>query len=105
MAEKILSLANDTALRERMGAEARRHICTLASSDVSVTRLEKFLQAAVEGRDNPFAAEDLRRARETAAYLDEHQFGHSFSEQIALRPFYYRVRFHEFRHIFWKRWR
>ncbi len=47
-----------------------------------------IFRAAIEKRDNPFAAEDLQRARETAAYLDADQFGHSFAEQIALRPFY-----------------
>jgi hypothetical protein len=39
----------------------------------------------------------LVKARDAAAYLDAHQFGHSWREQLALRPFYYRVRFHEFR--------
>ncbi len=28
----------------------------------------------------------------------QHQFGHSLLEQMALRPFYYRARFHQFRH-------
>ncbi len=97
MAEKILLLAEDDVLRRRMGAEAQRHIRALATPDVSITRLEKLFEATIAKRENPFALEDFQRAQETAAYLDEHQFGHSFQEQIALRPLYYRVRFHEFR--------
>lgn len=100
MAEVMLQLVNNPALRERMGRKAQEHIRTLADPDTSIARLEKILQAAVEGRDNPFAAEDLERARRTAAYLDAHQFGHSWLEQLALRPFYYRVRFHQFRKRF-----
>jgi glycosyltransferase involved in cell wall biosynthesis len=97
MAAAILALANDAGLRARMGAKARNHIRALASPEISITRLETFLQAAIEKRGNPFAVEDLQRAKATAAYLDEHQFGHAWLEQIALRPLYYRVRFHEFR--------
>jgi len=77
--------------------------CLLGKPDTSIARLEAVLLAAVEKRDNPFAAADLEQARRTAAYLDAHQFGHSLLEQLALRPFYYRVRFHEFRKYFgWK---
>jgi glycosyltransferase involved in cell wall biosynthesis len=97
MADAILTLANNPALRERMGEKAREHIRTLADPETSIARLEAVLRAAVEKRDNLFAAEDLERARHTAAYLDAQQFGHSLLEQLALRPFYYRVRFHQFR--------
>jgi len=97
MADAILRLAGDAALRAQMGAQAQEHIRTLANPDTSITRLEAVLHAAVEKRDNPFAAEDLAQARRTAAYLDAHQFGHSWVEQLALRPYYYRVRFHQFR--------
>jgi hypothetical protein len=51
----------------------------------------------VSGMDNPDAAEDLAKAQATAEYLDKRQFGHSWTEQVALRSIYYRVRFHEFR--------
>ncbi len=99
MAGAMLRLAGDAALRGRMGEQARRHIRDLADPGTSITRLEAIFRAAVEKRDNPFAAEDLRRARETASYLDAQQFGRSLGEQIALRAFYYRVRFHQFRKI------
>lgn len=100
MAGAISRLAGDASLRRRMGARAQQHIRALADPDVSVARLEAIFRAAIEKRDNPFAAEDLQRARETAAYLDAEQFGHSFNEQIALRPLYYRVRFHQWRNSF-----
>jgi glycosyltransferase involved in cell wall biosynthesis len=97
MADAILTLAGDPVLRGRMGAQARQHIRTLASPETSLGRLEEIFRAAIEKRNNPFAAGDLRRARESAAYLDAHQFGHCLPEQLALRPLHYRVRFHEFR--------
>jgi glycosyltransferase involved in cell wall biosynthesis len=106
MAGAILKLASgwgetpSSHLRERMGAAAQHHIRALANPEISLTRLEEIFRAAVEKRDNPFAAEDLQRAKATANYLDTHQFGHSLLEQAALRPFYYRVRFHEFRKSF-----
>ena len=97
MADAILNLANDAARRSQMGQAAQSHIRALADPETSVARVEKVMQAAVEQRDNPYAAEDLRRAGETAAYLDRHQFGHTWREQAALRPFYYRAHFYEFR--------
>jgi glycosyltransferase involved in cell wall biosynthesis len=97
MAEAIKLLAHDRMLRQRMGLRAQEHIRALADPDVSLSRLEKIFDAVIHRRDNPLAVEDLQRAAATAAYLDAHQFGHSFSEQIALRPLYYRARFHEFR--------
>jgi glycosyltransferase involved in cell wall biosynthesis len=97
MAEAIGRLAGDAGLRAKMGEAARQQIRTLADPRVSIARLETIFTAAIEKRDNPFRAEDLQRARDTAAHLDAHQFGHSLLEQIALRPFYYRVRFHELR--------
>lgn len=100
MAEKILALATDGDLRTRLGAAARQHIRALAVPEISLARLEAALRAAVEQRDNPFAAADIAQARAAAAYLDAHQFGHSFLEQLVLRPFYYRVRFHEWRNIY-----
>jgi glycosyltransferase involved in cell wall biosynthesis len=97
MADAILRLANNAALCASMGGAARQHIRTLADPDASVSRLETILRVALEGGDNPFAVADLQRARETAAYLDTQQFGHTLWEQLALRPFHYRVRFHEWR--------
>ncbi len=105
MAHAILRLAGDAALRRQFGRAAQNHIRTLADPNVSLGRLEKVFQAAMERRDNPFAAEDLRCAREAAAYLDAHQFGHSLAEQFALRPLYYRGRFHELRKCLLRRFR
>jgi glycosyltransferase involved in cell wall biosynthesis len=99
MAAAIISLANDPSLREKMGRHARAHIRQLTDPETSLGRLEAILRAAIEGRDNPLAATDLVRARATANYMDEQQFGHSWREQLALRPFHYRVRFHEFREV------
>ena len=97
MAAAMRQLAGDGPLRERLGRVARQHIRALADPDDSLRRLETILQAAIDKRNNPMAAEDLARARAAARYLDQQQFGHSWREQLALRPFYYRVRFHEFR--------
>jgi len=97
MAGAMLCLAGDAALRQRMGQAAQRHIRTLSDPDTSVRRLESALKAVLENRDNPFMADDLARAKVTAGYLDAQQFGHSLGEQLALRSFYWRVRFHEFR--------
>jgi glycosyltransferase involved in cell wall biosynthesis len=98
MADAIVTLAADPGGRQAMGRQARQHIRALTDPETSVSRLETLLRAAVHERTNPLAAGDLVKARETADYLDAHQFGHSWREQLALRPFYYRVRFHEFRH-------
>ncbi|HPU55458.1 MAG TPA: glycosyltransferase family 4 protein [Verrucomicrobiota bacterium] len=98
MASYILKLAADESARKRMGAFGRKHILELSDPDVSVTRIERILEAVLEGKPNPFLAEDLERARRTAEYLDRHQFGHSLGEQLALRPRHYRVRFHQWRH-------
>ena len=100
MAAHICHLAEDPDLRQRLGQQAQTHIRQLADPAVSLDRLEAMLHAALANRDNPFAAEDLIRARRTAAYLDAHQFGHSWSEQFALRPLHYRVRFHDWRKAF-----
>ncbi len=97
MAKAIQLLAADDTRRREMGAKARQHIRALTNPDHSTSRLEAIFHAAIEKHDNPFAAEDLKQAIQTAAYLDTHQFGHSWSEQLALRPFHYRVRFHELR--------
>jgi len=97
MAGALLQMAGDASLRHRMGQAAQKHIRILSDPGTSIQRLEGALRAAVGKRDNPLAAEDLARARVTADYLDAHQFGHTWKEKITVRPFYYRVRFHEFR--------
>jgi len=97
VAESIVALAGDPALRQKLGREAQRHIRQLANPATSLDRLEAALAATCAGRDNPRGAEDLLQARRTADYLDAHQFGQSLGEQCALRPFHYRVRFHEWR--------
>jgi glycosyltransferase involved in cell wall biosynthesis len=97
MAAAMVKLAADSELRQTMGRQAQRHIRTLADPEVSLNRLETLLRSALKRRPNPLAPGDLVKARDAAAYLDAHQFGHSWREQLALRPFYYRVRFHEFR--------
>jgi glycosyltransferase involved in cell wall biosynthesis len=97
IADAILKLASNTELRTRFGKNAQAHIRKLADPEESTNRLEAALQSAVAGRDNPHASEDLARAQAAADYLDKHQFGQPFSEQIALRPLYYRVRFHQWR--------
>ena len=97
MAEAINRLAADKILRERMGHAARQHIRAVANPAVSIARIESALQAVIAEHGNTDVAVDLRRARETAAYLDAHQFGHSLGEQLALRPHYWRVCFHHWR--------
>jgi glycosyltransferase involved in cell wall biosynthesis len=97
IADAILKLATDSELRTRFGKNAQAHIRKLANPEESTDRLESALQAAVNGWGNPLASEDLAKAQVAADYLDKHQFGHSFSEQIALRPLHYRVRFHQWR--------
>jgi hypothetical protein len=100
MARAMLTLARDAPLRRQMGNAARVHIRAVADPEASLHRIERVLDAVLRGPENPFAAEDLKRSEATADYLDQHQFGHSFREQIALRPRHYRVRFHQWR----KRW-
>jgi hypothetical protein len=93
----LVALASDTQLRRRMGEQARRHIRQLADAERSVSRLESALRCAAEGRDNPNLEEDLRLADETERYLARHKFGQTWRQQLALRPYYYRVRFNQWR--------
>lgn len=97
IADAILKLAEDAQLRARLGKNAQACIRKLADPDESIIRLEGALDAAVRSCENPRASDDLARARGAARYLDEHQFGHSLREQIALRPLHYRVQFHRWR--------
>jgi glycosyltransferase involved in cell wall biosynthesis len=97
MSEAILTLADDPSLRARMGEAAQRHIRRVTDPVASFDRLETALNTVINRRANPHSNEDLARAKEAAEYLDAHQFGHGWREQLALRPFYYRVRFHQWR--------
>jgi len=97
MAKAIHMLAADPALRVSMGTNAQSHIRRLADPEESLDRLEEMLEAAIQGKPNPRSNEDLKRATEAAEYLDQHQFGYTWREQLALRPFHYRVRFHQWR--------
>jgi len=97
MARAITALAENRARREAMGAKARAHIRELTNPAVSLDRMENAFRAVLDGRDNPLMHEDLEQARRAAKHLDAHQFGHSLLEQLALRPFYYRVQFHLWR--------
>jgi glycosyltransferase involved in cell wall biosynthesis len=98
IADAISRLANDVDLRRKFGQSAQAHIRQLADPTESTNRIEESLRATAAGNENPHALEDMPRARATADYLDAQQFGHSWTEKIALRPLYYRVRFHEWRH-------
>ncbi len=97
IAKAILTLAGDVDMRKEFGRNAQIHIRELGDPMKSIDRLESALQAAVAGRHNPLASEDLAKATEAADYLDQHQFGHTWEEQLALRPAYYRARFHQWR--------
>ena len=97
IARAILKLAHNVDLRTKLGRNAQSHIRQLGDPVESTDRLEKALRVVVAGQENPRASEDLTRAQLAAHYLAAHQFGHSWREQIALRPLYYRVRFHQWR--------
>ena len=97
IAEAILKLADDVDLRRKLGQNAQTHIRKLADPIESTNRLEDILCAAVAGKTNPNASDDLAQAQTTAVYLDTHQFGHNLGEQTVLRCLYYRTRLHELR--------
>jgi hypothetical protein len=97
MADVIGKIASDTALRTKMGIAARRHVRSIGDPALSIARVETALQSTVAGRGNSLMAEDLERARQTAAYLDSQQFGHNFREALALWPTYLRARFFQLR--------
>lgn len=99
MAAAISQLAEAAPLRRQMGLQAGRHIRLLANPATSSDRLEAVLRAAMARQGNPFAVADLAQAWLAARYLDQHQFGHTWREQLTLRKKYYRMRFHELR---WK---
>ncbi len=100
MARAILTLAADRGLRAELGRQAQLRIRRLADPEASLDRLEGALNATIAGCDNPRIAADLANAQAAARHLDAHQFGHSLREQIALRPFHCRVRFHQWRKRF-----
>ncbi|MCX6896558.1 MAG: glycosyltransferase, partial [Verrucomicrobia bacterium] len=97
MTAAILKLGADEKLRKQMGDSARQHIRALTDPEVSLNRLENALHSTLTNQDNRLAEEDECLAAAAARHLARHRFGHTFREQLALRPFYYRVRFHHFR--------
>lgn len=101
ISETMLKLADDVDLRTKLGHNAQSHIRKLADPAESTDRLEDALRAACNGTENRHASEDLAKAKAAADYLDEHQFGHDWREQVTLRPPYYWSRFHQWRHS-WK---
>jgi len=96
-ARAVLQLADDEALRKKMGLAACIHVREMASAKNSIARLEETFLCAISGNPNPRAKADLQHAREVASFLNKHQFGHSLKEYAALWPLYYRVRFSEWR--------
>jgi len=97
MAEAILTFASDSALRARMGRQARENIQRIADPNKSLDRLENALGAVITGQDNSRYAEDLIEMQAAAAYLDQHQFGHPIGERCFLHSFYWRVQFYKWR--------
>lgn len=97
IADAILKLAGDAQLRTRLGKNAQAHIRKLADPEESIDQLESALKTAAIDAENPRASEDLVKAQAAADYIDKKQFGHTWREQVALRPLYYRVRFHQWR--------
>lgn len=98
VAEAMLKLSSNTDFRTKLGRRAQAHIRELASLTTSTDRLEKTLEAAIANNDNPFARGDAKQVRAAARYLDDHQFGHSWQEQLVLRRRYYWSRVHQWRH-------
>ncbi|MDD5707196.1 MAG: glycosyltransferase family 4 protein [Kiritimatiellae bacterium] len=84
----MLLLARHPELRFRLGEQSRRHIAQLADQHTSTSRLEACLQAAIQGRDNPYLATDVATACQSANYLREHNWGHSAHERTVLRGRY-----------------
>lgn len=81
----ILRMAESAEWRARCGESARAHILKVADPAESTDRVEMAMKCAMEGRENPLAEQDLEKARKTAEYLDQHQWGHSLQEQWWLR--------------------
>ena len=103
IAAALVKLASDETLRTKLGRNAQSYIRKLGDPVESTDRLETALRAAAQGRENPHASEDLKKSAEAAAYLNEHQFGHSVTEQVVLRLPYYWTRFHQCRHAICRR--
>ena len=94
MASKREPISNSPSSKyifSEMAQNARSHILALADLDESTDRIEMAMRCAIENEDNPFAEQDLEKALQTAAYLDEHQWGHSFEEQLSLRTTNFKV--------------
>jgi hypothetical protein len=87
MKEVIIRMAQSSEWRTMCGAKARRHILALADPEASTDRVANALRCAMKSEDNPLAEHDLEKALKTAEYLDKHQWGHSYAEQLHLRAF------------------
>jgi glycosyltransferase involved in cell wall biosynthesis len=99
ISDAVLNLVRDPALRAKFGQNAKNHIRSLADPSQSIARLESVLDATASGNDNPRVIEDMSAARSAARYLDGHQFGNSWNDQLALRSSYYRTRIHDLRKL------
>lgn len=87
MKAAILRIAGSADWRAKCGIVARKHILEIANPAESTDRVEMAIKCAMEGSENPLAEQDLEKARKTAEYLDNHQWGHNFAEQVYLRTF------------------
>jgi hypothetical protein len=97
MAKAIRTLANNSQRRREYGRAAQKHIRRLANSEETLDRLERALNCASTGADNPSRYEDWRTAVAASDYLNLHQYGHSVGEAAYLRFQKYRVGFHHWR--------
>lgn len=96
-ARAILQLAGDESLRRTFGERAKGHIVRLADPKESLAQVERALHRVTQPAGISGGKEACVRAADVVNYLDLHQFGHDFGEWVALRPFYWRVRFHQWR--------
>lgn len=87
MKAAILRIAGSADWRAKCGIVARKHILEIANPAESTDRVELAIKCAREGSQNPLAEMDLEMARKTAEFLDKHQWGHNFAEQVYLRTF------------------
>ena len=87
MKNAIINMAENSEWRLSYGAAAKQHILALANPEDSTQRVTTALQCVINSEENPLAEHDLEKALKTAEYLDKHQWGHSYAEQLHLRAF------------------
>ncbi len=98
MAEAILRLARDSALRERMGREAQRHIRHLADPEVSTDRIEGlFGSRARPDRKTHFCIKTWRSPNGRRHIWMPTSLVTTLKEQLTLRLRFYCVQFHLWR--------